>query len=42
VKDWFAGPGGITSERVYIVAPKLGGDGIDDKGPPTRVDFALK
>ncbi|HYT98287.1 MAG TPA: hypothetical protein VEO36_13275, partial [Casimicrobiaceae bacterium] len=42
VKDWFAGPGGIAGERVFIVSPKLGGDGIEDKGPPTRVDFALK
>jgi uncharacterized protein involved in outer membrane biogenesis len=42
VKDWFAGPGGIAGERIFIVSPKLGGDGIEDKGPPTRVDFALK
>ena len=37
-----AGSGGIAGERVFIVSPKLGGEGIEDKGPPTRVDFALK
>ena len=42
VKDWLAGSGGIAGERVFIVSPKLGGEGIEDKGPPTRVDFALK
>ena len=42
VKDWFTGKGGIASERMFIVAPKLGADGIQDKGPPTRVDFAIR
>ncbi len=28
--------------RVYIVAPKLDADGIQDKGATTRVDFNLK
>jgi uncharacterized membrane protein len=42
VKDWFTGKGGIASERMFIVAPKLGAEGIQDKGPPTRVDFAIR
>ena len=42
VKEWFVGPGGIPSERVFVVAAKLNGDGITDKGAPTRVDFAIR
>ena len=42
VKEWFVGPGGIASERVFVVGAKLSGDGIADKGAPTRVDFAIR
>lgn len=42
VKEWLAGDGGIASERVFVVAPKLTADGITDKGAPTRVDFAIR
>jgi hypothetical protein len=42
VKEWFVGEGGIPAERVFIVAPKVGGDGIKDPGAPTRVDFAIR
>jgi len=42
VKDWFVGPGGIASERVFVVAAKLGASDITDKGAQTRVDFALR
>jgi uncharacterized protein involved in outer membrane biogenesis len=42
VKEWLAGEGGITSDRVFVVAPKLNADGIADKGAPTRVDFAIR
>ena len=42
VKQWFAGAGGIPGERIFIVAPKLTAEGIQDKGAPTRVDFALR
>jgi len=42
VKEWFAGKGGIASERMFVVAPKLTADGIQDKGAPTRVDFAIR
>ncbi|WP_144112895.1 DUF748 domain-containing protein [Paraburkholderia sp. BCC1886] len=34
--------GKIDSSRIFIVAPKLNADGIDDKGATTRVDFGLK
>ncbi len=42
VKEWFVEKGGIASERVFVVAPKLTGEGIQDKGAPTRVDFAIR
>ena len=42
VKEWFAGKGGIASERMFVVAPKLTADGIQDKGAPTRVEFAIR
>jgi hypothetical protein len=42
VKEWFAGKGGIASERMFVVAPKLTADGIQDTGAPTRVDFAIR
>jgi hypothetical protein len=42
VKEWLAGEGGIASDRVFVVAPKLTADGITDKGAPTRVDFAIR
>jgi uncharacterized protein involved in outer membrane biogenesis len=41
-KDWLVQTGKIPAERVFIVAPKMGPEGIKDKGKPTRVDFALK
>ena len=42
VKDWFAGPGAIASERIFVVAPKLTSDGVGDKGAATRVDFSIR
>ena len=42
VKDWLVGQGGVSSERVFVVAPKLTGAGIEDKGALTRVDFSIK
>ncbi len=40
VQQYFEGK--IDSSRVFIVAPKLNADGIQDKGATTRVDFGLK
>jgi hypothetical protein len=42
VKEWLAREGGVASERIFIVKPKLGGEGIKDPGAPTRVDFAIR
>jgi uncharacterized protein involved in outer membrane biogenesis len=42
VKSWLVDKGHIAPERVFIVAPKLGAEGITDKGLPTRVDFAIR
>jgi len=42
VKQWFTSEGGLPGERIFIVAPKLGADGISDGGTPTRVDFAIR
>src|SRR5262245_37840886 len=41
-KDWLVENGKIPAERVFLVSPKVGADGIKDKGKPTRVDFSLK
>jgi hypothetical protein len=41
-KQWLVETGKIATERVFIVASKLDAAGIQDKGKPTRVDFALK
>jgi hypothetical protein len=41
-KDWLVAKGGVPAERVFLVAPKVGADGIKDKGKPERVDFSLK
>jgi hypothetical protein len=42
IKEWFAHEGGVAPERIFIVKPKLNGDGIKDQGSPTRVDFAIR
>ena len=41
-KDWLVTNGGVPADRVFLVAPKLGTEGIKDKGRPERVDFSLK
>ena len=42
VKTWLVEHGHVAPERVFIIAPKLGTQGIADQGPPTRVDFAIR
>jgi len=32
----------VPAERVFVIAPRLSGEGIKDKGKPTRVDFSLR
>ena len=42
VKEWFAHEGAVAADRVFIVAPKLGSEGVKDPGAPTRVDFSIR
>ncbi|HEX7327542.1 MAG TPA: DUF748 domain-containing protein [Casimicrobiaceae bacterium] len=42
VKVWLTGPGKIDASRIFVVAPKVGAEGVTDKGVATRVDFALR
>lgn len=42
VKAWLVSEGKVDPRRVFVVAPKLGTQGIKDKGLATRVDFALR
>lgn len=42
VKDWLAKKGGIAPERLFVVAPKLGAEGVQGEGARTRVDFAIR
>ena len=42
VRDRLADSGKVPPERVFVVAAKLNTTGIQDKGKPTRVDFALR
>jgi hypothetical protein len=41
-KEWLIAEGKVPAERVFLIAPRLGAEGINDKGKPTRADFALK
>jgi hypothetical protein len=42
VKDHLVTQGRVPQERVFLIAPKLGGEPPKDKGPAARVDFSLK
>ena len=41
-KAYLVENGKLPAERVFLVAPKLGGEEPKDKGRPTRAEFALK
>jgi len=41
-KGWLVDNGKVATERVFIVSPKTGVEGIKDQGKPTRADFSLK
>ncbi len=41
VRDYLLHKGSISNERVFLIAPRLNSDGIEDKGAPNRVDFSL-
>jgi hypothetical protein len=42
VRNHLETQGKIPRERLFLVEPKLTAEGIQDKGPKTRVDFSLK
>jgi hypothetical protein len=42
VRDHLEQQGKVPRERLFLVEPKLSPEGIADKGPTTRVDFALR
>ncbi len=42
VRDRLESQGKVARERLFLAAPKLSAEGIQDKGRPTRVDFSLK
>jgi hypothetical protein len=41
-KEYLVETGKVPAERVFLVAPKLGGEAPKDKGKPTRAEFALR
>ena len=41
-KDYLVETSKVPAERVFLVAPKLGGDAPKDKGKPSRAEFSLK
>ena len=41
-KSWLVETGKVAAERVFIVSPKTGADGIKDQGKAMRADFSLK
>jgi uncharacterized protein involved in outer membrane biogenesis len=42
VRHFIEDTGKVAPSRVFLVTPKLDANGIDDKGAPNRVDFALR
>ena len=42
VRHFIEDTGKVAPSRVFLVTPKLNANGIDDKGAPNRVDFALR
>ena len=42
VREYLGETAKIPSDRIFLVAPKLTAEGINDKGAATRVDFSLK
>ncbi len=42
VKDWLAAKGDLSDQRMFIVASRIGREGLAGEGAPTRVDFAIR
>ena len=41
-REWLVEEAKVPAERVFMVAPRLGAEGIKDSGQHTRVDFSLR
>ncbi|HPU54324.1 MAG TPA: hypothetical protein PK359_22400, partial [Burkholderiaceae bacterium] len=41
-KEWLATQGAIAGERMFIVAPRLGSEGVAAGASASRVDLSLK
>ena len=41
-KEWLATQGAIAGERLFVMAPRLGTDGVVAGAATTRVDLSLK
>ena len=42
VRHFIEDTGKVSASRVFLVTPRLNANGIEDKGKPNRVDFALR
>jgi uncharacterized protein involved in outer membrane biogenesis len=42
VVEWMTTKGNLPAERVFVVAPKIGKEGVKGDGAATRVDFAIR
>lgn len=42
VRDYLEEQGKVSKDKIFLVAPKLNADGIEDKGVASRVDFSLR
>lgn len=42
VRNYLQDQSEISADRIFLIAPKLTADGIEDKGPTSRVDLSLQ
>jgi len=42
VKEWLAQKGGVTPERLFLTAPRIGREGLKEQERATRTEFTLK
>lgn len=42
VRNYLQDQSVISADRIFLIAPKLNAEGIEDKGPTTRVDLSLQ
>lgn len=41
-RSWLVNQGRVPANRVFLVSSKIGAEGLEDSGKPTRVDFRVK